>query len=179
VRKTIAAALLFSALLLAAGCGSSNKTSAPKTSSESQTTKEAVTNPTTTAVKGTGKMDSSCLSMVKLGSELSKAASAATGGTTDLGKQAQASVKVFKAYVAAAPSEIRPDMVAFEKAFEAYAVALGSVHVTAGKQPSATDMAKLLSASKVLSAPALRAHSAHIAAWSAKHCGTPTPTSTG
>jgi hypothetical protein len=178
VRKTTAAALLLFVLLLAAGCGSSSKTSAPTTSTQSTST-EPTTEASMTTTKGTGKMDSSCLAMVKLGSQFSKALSAAAGTNGDIGKQAETSVKLLKVEVAAAPSEIKPDIEAFEKAFESYAAALKGVHLKPGTRPSATVMAKILTASKALSSASLRAHSVHISTWSAKHCGTPTPTATG
>jgi hypothetical protein len=110
--------------------------------------------------------------MVAFGSQISKAmqgANAAAGN--DLGKSAGNAAKLFAAYVKAAPSEIKPDMQAYADAFESYAKALKGVHITAGKAPSASDMAKITTAAHALSSASLQQHSAHLQAWATKHCG--------
>lgn len=174
MRTTPLLLLVLAALALAAGCGSSNKKASATTAEAVTTTAAADTTATsTTAGKiNLSKADASCKAMVAFGAQISKAmqgANAAAGN--DLGKSAGNAAKLFAAYVKAAPSEIKPDMQAYADAFASYAKALKGVHITTGKAPSPSDMAKITTAAHALSSASLQQHSTHLQAWAAKHCG--------
>jgi hypothetical protein len=174
-------ALLAALMLVASGCGSSNKSSAGTTeaatteatteaaTTEAVTTEEATTEATTTEAATTtsalGGLVASgkCKDLQNLGQKYSQALSG-TGGSTDLKKTAQ----VIKEFADKAPSEIKSDFEVVADYMSKVADVAGNMKP--GQTPDPATLQKLQKLATSIDTQKLTQASQNITAWVSKNC---------
>jgi hypothetical protein len=182
--RGILGALLVTAAILAAGCGSSSKDTEATTTAAGETTAAAATTssdttmtdtaaPTDTTASGgstsAAGLSAGCQKVADLSVQFGKALSAA-GATGDGQGDLEKTASAYKAFAAQVPEEIRGSFQTVASAFALYAEALKGVDFSSGKTPDAATIAKLATAAKALDNEALSAANVKIEAWVKKNC---------
>jgi hypothetical protein len=183
---TASAVMLFAALTLAAGCGSSSKNSAATTeaatieettteaatteeattteaaTTEETTTEAATTEATTTSALGGLATSGNCKELQDLSTKLQGVFSSTNPNASDIKKEAQ----VLSDFADKAPSEVKDDF----KTVAAFVSKVADIYgnVSPGKAPDAATLQKL----QGLQTDAQKVSTAgqNIAAWAAKNC---------
>jgi hypothetical protein len=173
-------ALLAALMLVASGCGSSNKSSAGTTeaatteaTTEAATTEEVTTEATTEATTTVAATTTSalgglvasgkCKDLQNLGQKYSQALSG-TGGSTDLKKTAQ----VIKEFADKAPSEIKADFEVVADYMSKVADVAGNMKP--GQTPDPATLQKLQKLATSIDTQKLTQASQNITAWVSKNC---------
>jgi len=182
VKRTLPALVLAGVVLVAAGCGSSSKTSA-KTTEATQSTSSSTSDKTSSSTSSSdgktstdvnvsglsGKCKDLAESTIKYQKALAATGNFAAGG--DMGKQFATVAAAFEDFANQAPSEIKADLKVMADSFAQAAEAMKGVTFKPGQQPSAANLAKLTKLGQSLNGAKLRQASAHLTAWTQKNCG--------
>lgn len=174
--KFIFPLLLIVLAVAVAGCGSSDKSSAPAAETSAADTSAANNSGSSGGSSSGGSLKGSngdCVHLAELSQKFSKAiASANPSGAGDVKAQIDATAKAFQQFANEAPGAVKNDFKVFAAAFASYADALSGVHLSSGQTPSAADIAKLQAASQKLNSADLQHATTHLTAWAQKNCGT-------
>jgi hypothetical protein len=166
MRAVLASVLVVGLVAVAAGCGGGKKSAPPTTTATTAaaTTQSTQTKPSAPAFAST----QNCARLAALGAQIAKSVQATSG---NVGATVANEAKVLQEMANAAPSDIRGDFQTFVNAFNGYLQALTKAGLTAGKTPTAAQIAQLTKAAQALSTAKLQAAEQHLSGWAQKNCG--------
>ncbi len=162
-------------VLVAAGCGGSEESSADSTTATEELSTEATettggesTSTDESTITAIGDLSEECLSLAGVGAKYAQALQEAGGASADgdVSKYADA----FDAFASEAPEAIRDDLQTIAKNFEAYAKAFQGLDLSSGAVPSADQLQKLQELSKTIDQTELQKASDNIEAWVQDNC---------
>lgn len=168
MRTALASVLVVGLVAVAAGCGGGSKKAA--TTTTTATTAAAPTTQSTQTKSSAPAFASTqnCARLAALGAQIAKSVQAASG---NVGATVANEAKILQEMANAAPSDIRGDFQTFVNAFNGYLQALTKAGLTAGKTPTAAQIAQLTKAAQALSTAKLRAAEQHLSSWAQSNCG--------